>query len=156
MGSAVSRGTSDLPTGTFIGKGSVFEVNETNSLICFVTKCFTMEGRIQHGFKTRFGSQAWLKNQEKNKGEIVVMNVGTRYIYYIVVKDTDYKKINLADLRTGLDAVVVHAGVNSVAKICMSDVIFSEITTNQLITEVDGAFDASGIEYQIISESYTV
>ena len=74
MGSGQSRGAYDFPSDVFLSKGNVLDVEDTgDSLICFVTKKFNMDGRFNKVFKSRFGSLAWLKNQDKNTGEIAVL-----------------------------------------------------------------------------------
>ena len=156
MGATVSRGGSEFTSDTYILKGSIFDADSADSLVCFVTKDFTMNGRIQTEFKRRFGSREWLKNQGKNKGEIVAMLQNSRYIYYVIVKNKDYIKGTTTDLRAGLDAVVTHAIANSITEVGIPECSYSEITATKTQTESNGAFNGSSVNHTFYTEKLSI
>ena len=135
------------PPGQFAKANAVINAPEGDSMACFVTKDFSMEGRMQKQFKMKYGGLEWLKDQNKNVGEAVVVDIDGVYIYYLIVKTASYTKATNTDLRAALDDAIVHAELNSVGDISFPADVYSEISSTVYTNETDAAFNGKTVTY---------
>lgn len=127
----------------------IFNTNRTQSLCCFVTKDFTLTGVIQQEFKSRYGSIEWLKSQNKTIGDIIAIFSGNRYIYYLIIKESNYRHTNIEHLNTALNNLIIHAQNNGVTNIGFPEDIYPDISLDQLKTSIVTAFNGTNIQYSI-------
>jgi len=126
-----------------------FDKHQTESLCCYITKDFTFTGDVQQEFKKRYGSTYWLKNQNKNLGDIIPVFDGNRYIYYLIVKESNYRQTIVSDLNAALNNMIIHAQNNGISQIGLQSKIYSEINSETLINSINTSFNGTGLQYTI-------
>eukprot|EP01114_Cavostelium_apophysatum_P018679 TRINITY_DN5840_c0_g1_i1.p1 TRINITY_DN5840_c0_g1~~TRINITY_DN5840_c0_g1_i1.p1 ORF type:complete len:230 (+),score=54.06 TRINITY_DN5840_c0_g1_i1:98-787(+) len=115
---SVSSGTSSAYSLTEI-KGDLFGTDASTSL----AHCISMDVRMGKGialeFKKRFSRIDELKSQHKRIGEVAILHVGKRFIYYLITKENYWNKPSYDDLERSLVAMRDHCVANKVSTLAM-------------------------------------
>lgn len=72
--------------------GDLFSTNPTYALAHCVASDFQMSAGIAVDFKTRFGGQQSLLNQNKPVGDVAILNCNNRTIFYLITKKASSHK----------------------------------------------------------------
>ena len=92
----------------------------SNATICHcVSADMKMSRGIAKSIKERFGKVKELRNSGAKAGEIVVVQIGPRFVYNLVTKRNYWEKPTYKSLRRSLEKMKEHAELNHVRKICM-------------------------------------
>ena len=90
-----------------------------DSLAHCVSADLKMGAGIAKQFRNRFGRVEELKRQHKKVGEVAVLRVQHRNIYYLITKEFYYKKPTLFTLRRPLEQMRDHAVEREIERIAM-------------------------------------
>lgn len=62
----------------------------------------------------RFGNTDYLVKQGKQPGECFPIQIGNRYVYYLIVSKDETKRATVLNLQNAMQAMVTHATLNNV------------------------------------------
>ncbi|KAM8977269.1 ADP-ribose glycohydrolase OARD1 [Pelodytes ibericus] len=99
--------------------GDLFSCPPTDSIAHCISADCRMGAGIAVQFRKRFKRVDDLKKQNKKKGDVAILEVEGRYIYYLITKDRAYGKPTYEDLQKSLEAMKNHAVCNNVTALSM-------------------------------------
>jgi hypothetical protein len=82
--------------------GCLFSAPEHVSLAHCVAEDFTMGRGIAVMFRNKFNSKEYLLSQGKHKGDVAVLKLDSRCIFYLITKEVSYGKPTLLCLENSL------------------------------------------------------
>jgi O-acetyl-ADP-ribose deacetylase (regulator of RNase III) len=100
-------------------KGDLFGCPNDFSLAHCVSVDLAMGKGIAVLFKKQFGRVEELKKQNKQIGEVAVLNQLNRYAYYLITKQRYFNKPSYESLAASLEAMLNHAKQHKVKNIAM-------------------------------------
>ena len=100
-------------------KGDLFTSPRSASLCHCVSQCLEMSKGIAVFFKRKFGGVDTLRKQNVQVGGVGVLRRQNRYVYYLITKEQYFHKPSHDTLTASLEAMQVHAYMNSVKHIVM-------------------------------------
>lgn len=88
--------------------GDLFSVSTEFSLAHCVAVDLKMGAGIAILFRNKFGQMDKLKAQNPTTGGLAVLQDNSRFIYYLITKNSSYKKPTYKDLFSSLHAMKAH------------------------------------------------
>lgn len=128
---------------------SLFDSNETTSIVCFTSTKFDMNSGYQKEFAKRFGGIGWLRNQNVQNGKALAVQDDLRFIYYLTLKVHNYDSTDEATLVSALGDMITHASQNGVTKIALPASTSHWIPADVYKQKLDEAFNGTDITYTL-------
>ncbi|XP_067643148.1 ADP-ribose glycohydrolase OARD1 isoform X1 [Eurosta solidaginis] len=90
--------------------GDLFSADESYSMAHCVAADMRLGKGIAVKFRTKFGQMHTLKQQEQKPGGVAVLQDKSRFIYYLVTKESSWAKPTYQSLNDSLNAMKIHMG----------------------------------------------
>ncbi|XP_067863422.1 ADP-ribose glycohydrolase OARD1-like isoform X2 [Heptranchias perlo] len=138
--------------------GDLFTCPEDNALAHCISEDCRMGAGIAVVFKKLFQSVKELQNQDKKIGDVAVLQMKQRYIYYLITKKRASHKPTYDSLQSSLQAMKQHCLKNGVTHISMPRIGcgLDKLKWNKVAVTIEEVFKNTDIIITVYSlESYT-
>ncbi|XP_067643149.1 ADP-ribose glycohydrolase OARD1 isoform X2 [Eurosta solidaginis] len=99
--------------------GDLFSADESYSMAHCVAADMRLGKGIAVKFRTKFGQMHTLKQQEQKPGGVAVLQDKSRFIYYLVTKESSWAKPTYQSLNDSLNAMKIHMLKHNINKLAI-------------------------------------